>query len=153
MRTRAVAFLSGIFLTVCSPAFSQCAKRAVLNDHERNGFVSAAYGRREQVPAEFLAAEGCEQVMLNSLLNLRASVRFADMKVGYALAILPRENVLSALDLPGIAYAFAITEDSDGGHSFLPPSERTTAPEPNFTIPFPQVAASLLTDGPYFAAA
>jgi hypothetical protein len=153
LRTRAVAFLSGIFLTVCSPAFSQCAKRAVLNDHERNGFVSAAYGRREQVPAEFLAAEGCEQVMLNSLLNLRASVRFADMKVGYALAILPRENVLSALDLPGIAYAFAITEDSDGGHSFLPPSERTTAPEPNFTIPFPQVAASLPTDGPFFAAA
>lgn len=154
MRTHASALFVGIFLTaVCSPVFAQCTGRAVLNDYERNGFISAAYGGRVQVSVEFLAAGGCGQVMLNSLHKLRASVRFADEKLGYALAILPRENALAALDLPGVAYAFAITEDSDDGHSFLAPSERKTAPEPHFAIPFPQVAATLPSDSPYFATA
>jgi hypothetical protein len=83
------------------------------------------------------------------------SVRFADDKAGYALMLLPKEKLLAVLDLPGILYAFADTDDSNyrqDDAAKVAQSERKVEPVPPVAIPYPKVATTLAPDGPYFAA-
>jgi hypothetical protein len=135
-------------------AFAQCNGYVALNDYERGAFLSAANGNRAEVSAQFLAADGCGQSMVDSLRSMGASVRFADERVGYALVMLPKGKLLDTLDLPGIAYAFVSTNRF---YYFkdplsIPPSERIVAPVPPVKISYSRVATSPSPDGPYFAA-
>jgi len=154
--SRCCGFVAAVVLLVgvnVPPVTAQCTGHASLNDFERSAFVSVANGKRPEVFAEFLSAEGCGPAMVHSLQALGAQVRFADQRVGYALVVLSKDKILDALDLSGIAYAFTsqnpyyIYRDS----SYVPPSERKPAPVPAIVIPFPRVATRLPDDGPYFA--
>src|SRR5207249_6148043 len=105
MATRGYVVLAGAFLlsVVSVPAFSQCTDHAVLNDYELSGFISLALGGKADVAAQFLASDGCNAVMLQSLKQLGATVRFTDENIGYVLVMLPKAKLLDVLDLPGIA--------------------------------------------------
>ncbi len=137
--------------------FAQCSGHVVLNDYERSSFLSAAYGKRAEIAVQILAADGCSGVMLGSLRGLGAHVRFFDAKVGYALAMLPREKVLEVLDLSGVSSALAAASDGDYSLDYqtptsgVPPTETKTVPP--IAVPLPHVAIDPPKNGPYFAAA
>src|SRR5260370_20087228 len=161
MATRGYLVLSGalLFSVVSVPAFSQCTGHAALNDYEVSGFISLAWGGKAEVAAQFLVTDGCNVVILESLKQLGANVRFTDANIGYVLVMLPKARLLDALDLPGIAYAFPEGVGSAYLYSarddaYVPPSERKLEPLPPIVIPIPRVGRSLpQQDGPYFAAA
>jgi len=93
-------------------------------------------------------------MVLDGLERLRAKIDFVDKASGYALVTLPREKLLDALDLAGVAYAY--TRDDDRVYyqdpaAKIPQTERTAEPVSAITIPYPRVATTLSKDGPYFA--
>lgn len=150
--------LAGVFLfsSASGTAFAQCTGHAALTDYARSTFVSAAYGDKPVVSVQVLAQPDCAGVVRQALERLGATERFADDKVGYAVVRLPREKVLDALDVPGIAYASAgewpyATVMNDA--AYVPPAERTVAPVPPIALPTPSVATTLPEGGPYYAAA
>lgn len=152
------ALMCGTLLLLLGPSgFGQCANHAVLSDDERSTFISAAYGTRPEIAVHFLAAKDCSANVLHSLRDLGAYVRFADERVGYALAIMPKEKILDALDLPGIDFASAAIFGIDDVYyykdsSLVSPLERKITPVPPIMIPYPRVSTMLPKDGPYFAA-
>ena len=136
-------------------AIAQCSGHARLNQFERAQFLQVSIGHRDEVRAQFLSEAGCGGQMLQGLKRLGAEINFADKTSGYALVTVSREKLLETLDLPGIACAY--TRDDDRMYyqdpaAKIPPTERKTAPVTAITIPYPRVATSLSTDGPYFAA-
>jgi hypothetical protein len=130
--------------------YSQCAKHVSLTDFDRKGFVRAAYGQDAEVAAEFLAFQGCDEPMKAALGKLGGKVKYSDSKVGYVLVVLPKENLLDALDIPGIEDATITHVYNDD--SIVPAANRKVSPLPPIELPFPQVATTLPSDGPYFAA-
>jgi hypothetical protein len=131
-------------------AHAQCANHLTFSDYDRKAFVGAAYGKEAKVAAEFLATEDCNERMLASLGQLGADIRYSDTKVGYALVVLPKENLLEALDIPGLEDATIARIYGD--ENIVPVADRKVAALPAIELPFPQVAATLPKDGPYFAA-
>jgi hypothetical protein len=132
-----------------------CTGHAVLNNYERNQFLQMAVGQRAEVLAEVLAAEGCGMTLMNSLQRLGATVRYSDMRAGYALITISRDKLLETLDIGGLDYAY--TRDDNRLYYRDPAAkvsldQRKAQPVPQMSIPYPRVAATLLTDGPYFAA-
>lgn len=158
MKKQMLAWLgASCFLAFGPSVFGQCTGRAVLNGFERSAFISAAYGERTELVVQLLARPGCSGVMLKSLQDLGATVRFADEKVGYALILLPKTRVLDVLDVLGVDYAQTPTKPWEYRYSpesaYVPPSDRKPAPVPPITLPLPRVAKELPQGGPYFAAA
>jgi hypothetical protein len=131
-------------------AYAQCASLFTLSDYDRKLFVSAAYGQEAEVSAEFLASQGCNDSMLAALGKLGGKLRYSDSKVGYVLVALPKESLLDALDIPGVEDATITHIYSDD--NFVPLADRKISPLPPIELPFPQVATTLPSDGPYFAA-
>jgi hypothetical protein len=154
LRKDIFALFSGALLLVfCSAAFGQCAGHVQLNEYEQNRFIEHVYSDQEQLFVELLSAESCGPVMVASLRDFGASIRFVDEKIGYALVRLPKEKILPMLDLPAIAYALVASSETDVADRYnLPQVERKATPIPAITIHFPQVASSVPSDGPYFAA-
>ena len=113
---------AGIWIVSSIPCFAQCVDHATLGDSDRRGFLAAAYGQDAQVAVEFLSADGCDEKMLAALVGLGAKVRYSDARVGYALVTLPRERVLDALDISGIAYATVARVYKDEG--LIPVTDR-----------------------------
>ena len=148
-KTRFLVF-AALWFGFSIPCIAQCTAHATLGDSDRRGFLAAAYGQEAQVAEEFLSADGCDEKMLAGLMRLGATVKYSDEKVGYALATLPRERVLEALDLAGIAYATVPRVYKD--ENLIPVADRKVAPLPSIEIPFPRVAGTLAAGGPYFAA-
>lgn len=131
-----------------------CEGRAALNRFERDQFLEMSYGKQAEVSAQFLAATGCSEPMLDALTHLGVKIDFADKPSGYALVTVPRDKLLATLDIPGIAYAY--TRDDDRIYyqdpaAKIPQSDRKAEPIPTITIPYPRVATTLAPDGPYFA--
>jgi hypothetical protein len=136
-------------------AAAQCSARPQLSTYERVQFIAGSYGERAEVYAQFLSSRSCEREMLDALRQFGGSIRFADEKMGYALVLLPKEKLLQALDLPGIAFAFPSTDSRnypDKSDKEVSVSKAELAPVPAISIPTPRVAAELSPDGPYFAA-
>jgi len=148
-RVLALSLLASLFCANHS-AQAQCTNRLILSDYDRRLFVSASYGREAEVDTEFLATLGCNDTMLASLGNLGAKVRYSDSKVGYVLVALPKESLLDALDIPGIEAATITHIYNDD--SIVPTANRKVSPLPPIELPFPQVANTLPSGGPYFAA-
>jgi hypothetical protein len=149
--------LGVIVLTLCSVprAGAQCSGHPDLSTYERVQFIAGYYGERAEVYAQFLSSKGCEREMLDALRGFGGSIRFADEKMGYALVLLPKEKLLQALDLPGIAFAFPSTD----GRNYADKSDKESStrkselgPVPAVLIPTPRVAKELSPNGPYFAA-
>lgn len=153
-------FRLGLLIVLSSwDAIGQCLGHAVLSDYERRAFLTAAYGKRQDVAVQVLAAEGCSRRVVDALRGIGGKARFVDERVGYALVMLDKDRVLDVIDLPGIAYAFATPFDRYRDFfnyyhdpSFVNPPERRAAPLPPVVIPIPRVATTLAPDGPYFAA-
>lgn len=128
---------------------AQCNSRLELSSWDRRQFIQAFYGTRPASYVEFLSERGCEQAVLNSLMQMNASVRFSDLTIGYVLALLPRDQLASALDIPGLAYATPALFS-------LPPEDAESNLQPaevgKVSIPVPRVATELSPGGPYFAA-
>jgi hypothetical protein len=140
-----------------APAWGQPSGRAVLNDYELGGFITASFSDRTKVAVQLLSAGGRGGAMLKSLRGLGADVRFADEKVGYALVLLPKHKFMDTLDLPGVASASALAGDSwtyrfSPERSYVPAADRKPKPVPPISLPVPRVGRSLPKDGPYFAA-
>lgn len=132
-----------------------CNSHATLNVYERAQFLQVSQGKRAQVSAQFLAARGWSEKMLENLRSLGATVRYADETSGYALVSLSRDKLLETLDLPGIAYAY--TRDDDRMYyqdpaAKIPQGERKAETVPAIEIPYPRVAKTLAPNGLYFAA-
>jgi hypothetical protein len=132
-----------------------CISHVLLNGYERAQFLEVSMGQRAEVVAQFLAAPGCSERMLNDLRNMGANVRYADERSGYTLITIPRQKLLKALDIAGIEYAY--TRDDDRIYyqdpaAKISQSERKAERVPAITIPYPRVATTLAPDGPYFAA-
>ena len=136
-------------------AIAQCTGHAQLNQYERAQFLQVSIGHRDEVLAQFLSEAGCGEQMLQGLTRLGAKIDFADKDSGYALVTVSRDKLPETLDLPGIAYAY--TRDDERMYyqdpaAKIPQTERKAEPVPAITIPYPRVATTLPTDGPYFAA-
>jgi hypothetical protein len=142
--------LTGVALFCGSRLHAQCIGRAALAKFDRKEFIAAAFGKKANVSAEFLAAKGCASMMMDSLGKLGAQVKYSDTKVGYAFVVLPKENLLKTLDISGIEDATITHVYVDA--SVVPTSGRQVSALPAIKIPFPQVASTLPKDGPYFAA-
>ncbi len=146
------------FLSAASrSAFGQGSGHAKLNDHELGGFITASFSDRSKLAVQLLSEPGRGGAMLKALRDLGAEVEFADEKVGYALALLPRDKFMDVLHIPTVADANAIASDSwtyrfSPEASYVPPSERKPKPVAPITIPVPRMGTSLPKDGPYFAA-
>jgi hypothetical protein len=144
--------LGALALLYCAnhAAHAQCANHLTFSDYDRKAFVGAAYGKEAKVAAEFLAGEDCDEPMLASLGRLGADVKYSDTKVGYALVVLSKENLLEALDIPGIEDATIARIYDD--ETLVRANDRKVSEVPAIEIPFPRVATTLPKDGPYFAA-
>lgn len=132
-----------------------CAGHATLNGFERAQFLEVSIGQRAEVLAQFLAAQGCSQKMLDGLGSLGATIRYSDDRSGYALVSISKDKLLETLDLSGIAYAYARDDDrlyNQDPAAKIPQAERKTEPVPQIEIPYPRVGTKLPPDGPYFAA-
>jgi hypothetical protein len=140
-----------------APSASAQRRGPMLNDHELGGFITASFGDRPKIAVQLISEAGRGGPMLKSLRDLGAEVEFADEKVGYALALLPKDKLLDALDLPDLAFASAIVSDSNmyrfrPERAYVPPSERKPKPVEAISLPVSRVGMSLPKDGPYFAA-
>lgn len=149
-----VAFI--LVASISAWGAKSCTSRAALDDYERANFIEARYGVLPTVAVQLLASPVCNDSMLKQLHDLRATVRFNDAKVGYALVMIKRERVLDILDMTGVdavsaSYAYYPYAFSDPTLAGGPPTK--TAPVPPIKIPYPRVAATQPDDGPYFAAA
>jgi hypothetical protein len=143
-----------VFFVSSSICDAQCSGHAELNKWERSQFVEVATRNRAAVSAQFLSEAGCGDQMLKDLKHLDARIEFGDKTSGYALVMIPREKLLDTLDLPGIAYAY--TRDDDRMYyqdpdAKIPQDERKPGPVVPVAIPYPRVAKTLPSDGPYFA--
>ena len=133
----------------------QCRGHAVLNVFERIQFLQLSQSARPEVSAQFLSEPGCGRQMIEALSGLGAKSDYVDERSGYALVTIPRDELLEALDVAGIEYAY--TRDDDRVHyqdpdAKIPQSQRKPEPVSQIDIPSPRVATTLLSDGPYFAA-
>jgi hypothetical protein len=94
-------------------AVGDCAGRAALNEAERTQFVAASEGQRASVAVHLLSIEGCSRTMLQGLSRLGATVRYVDLRTGYALVYASKGTLADILDLEGIAYAYTSGSDED----------------------------------------
>ena len=148
-----------LLAVVASLAYSvscgaQCDAHATLNAYERRQFIEVAFSSRSEVYAQYLSQPGCGRSMLGALGKLGAQVDYADERSGYALVTISRPKLLDTLDIPGIAYAYAVNDrrlyDEDPAAK-VPQRERKAEALPSITIPYPRVATVTENDGPYFA--
>ena len=146
--------LGALMLCLGQQSFGQCKNHVALNKYERAQFVEVSNGKRERVLAQYLSATGCSHQMLDALSRLGATIEFADIRAGYALALTPRDKLLATLDIAGMEYAFTRNDERwyyQEPAAQVPPNMRRAEPVPAITIPYPHVAKMLPTDGPYFA--
>ncbi|HEY2471355.1 MAG TPA: S8 family serine peptidase [Terracidiphilus sp.] len=150
-------FLFGVVMALpfSATGVAQCTSRAQLNVFERRQFVQVSHGQRGEVSAQFLSELGCGRQMLDSLNALGAEIDYSDERSGYVLVNIPREKLLATLDIAGVAYAY--TRDDDRIYyqdpaAQIPQSERKAEPVPTIAIPYPRVAKTLASDGPFFDA-
>lgn len=149
---------AGILLLTChGSGLAECTTAASPELDYVAMFVSAAHGSRPIVAVEALSQPGCEERMLAALNATGADVRFADRRVGYAMAMVPREKVMDILDLPGLQTAVAADRDSFYANPYQNPAPGReepgrAAPVPKISLPYPRVATELPPGGPYFAA-
>lgn len=142
------------FMTSTISCVAQCDHPAALNRWERAQFIQVAHGQRLDVGAQFLSVSGCETTMMSELRRLGARINFADESSGYAWVTISRDKILDTLDLNGIAFAY--TRDDDRLYARdeaakAPQNERKAQPAPVISLPYPQVARTLASGGPYFA--
>jgi hypothetical protein len=141
-------------LLALSASAADPATRADLNPWERRQFMEMALGSRPQVSAQYLSVPGRGEAMIAALKQLGATVDFADPKSGFALVTVPREKLLTTLDLPDIAFAYTRNDDRmyyQDPAAKIPPADRKAEPVPPIRIPYPRVATTLPAGGPYFA--
>ncbi|MEZ0472923.1 hypothetical protein [Luteimonas salinilitoris] len=131
-------------------AVSSTAGAASLSAHDREQFVLAhlATEASEPVDVEFLALAGRFDELEAGLVAIGAQIEFADRKVGYVRAGVPRQQLLMALSLRVLQSAAL---PASYPKERVAPEARRLTDVPDIRLPIPKVSTTPLTpDGPYY---